>query len=56
MWSVILGNDASDLHLNRVQVVPLTSSVERLYPSEAHVLLGSERRKAMTDQLGHDLS
>jgi mRNA interferase MazF len=37
--------------LNRVQVVPLAGNVERLYPSEACVTLGGERRKAMTDQL-----
>jgi mRNA interferase MazF len=32
-------------------VVPLTSKVERLYPSEAYVRLAGERRKAMADQL-----
>jgi hypothetical protein len=37
--------------LNRVQVVPLTSNVERLFPGEAFVTLRGERRKAMADQL-----
>jgi len=49
--AVIVSNDAANLHLNRVQVIPLTSKVERLYPSEAYVTVGTERRKALADQL-----
>ena len=35
--AVVLSNDAANLVLNRVQVVPISSSVEQLYPAEAYV-------------------
>lgn len=49
--AVVLSNDSANAVLNRVQVVPISSQVERLYPAEAYVSLGGERRKAMADQI-----
>jgi mRNA interferase MazF len=49
--AVIVSNNASNKHLNRIQVIPLTSNVDRLYPSEAFVTLNGTLNKAMADQL-----
>lgn len=49
--AIIVSNDSSNKHLNRVQVVPLTSNTEKLFPSEAYVSLEEKQSKAMADQL-----
>ena len=49
--AIIVSNDVSNKYLNRLQVVPLTTTVDRLYPSEAYVTVRGNKHKAMTDQL-----
>ncbi len=49
--AVIISNNAANQFLNRVQVIPLTSSVGKLYPSETYITLRRKKAKAMADQL-----
>lgn len=49
--AIIVSNDAANKYLNRVQVVPLTTKTDHLYPSEAYVSVAGKKGKAMADQL-----
>jgi mRNA interferase MazF len=49
--ALILSNNAANVALNRVIVIPLTSQTAKLYPGEAMVTLNGEQRKAMADQI-----
>lgn len=49
--AIIVSNDASNKVMNRVQVIPLTSKTDKLYPCEAYVTFNGEMRKAMADQI-----
>ncbi len=49
--AVIISNDAANKYLNRVQAIPVTSKVGRLYPSEALITVLGQPRKAMADQI-----
>jgi mRNA interferase MazF len=49
--AVIVSNDVSNRYLNRVQVVPLSSCTERVYPSETLVTVAGRQNKAMANQV-----
>lgn len=49
--AIVVSNDSANRMLNRVQVVPVTRNVKRLYPAEAYVTLDRVKHKAMADQL-----
>jgi mRNA interferase MazF len=49
--AVIVSNDAANQHANRVQVVPLSSKTDKLYPCEARVTVEGRASKAMADQI-----
>ena len=49
--AIIVSNDIANRFLNRVQVVPLTSQTDKVYPSETLVTLNGQDRKALANQL-----
>jgi len=49
--AVIVSNDAANQYANRVQVVPLSSKTDKLYPCEARVTVDGRESKAMADQI-----
>ena len=48
---VIISNNTANRFANRVQVVPISSRIEKLYPCETLVQVQSRKCKAMADQL-----
>jgi mRNA interferase MazF len=49
--AIIVSNNAANKFLNRVQVIPITSNTDRIFPSEAYVTVAGKKGKAMADQL-----
>lgn len=49
--AVIVSNDTANRYMPRVQVIPLTSNVDRIYPSETVVTLTGQKNKVMADQI-----
>jgi mRNA interferase MazF len=49
--AVVVSNNEFNRRNNRVQVIPLTSSLRRLYLFEARVSIGGRQSKAQSDQI-----
>ena len=49
--AVIVSNDFANEASNRVQVIPLTNSIDKCYPCEAYILVNNKKIKAMADQI-----
>lgn len=49
--AVIISNNSANKYLNRLQVIPLSSQVEKLYTCETQVFIDGRLCKAMADQL-----
>lgn len=49
--AVIVSNNRSNEILNRVQVVPMTTKIRRVYPGEVLVVSEGKSRKALANQI-----
>jgi len=49
--AVVVSNNYSNNALNRVQVVPITSNIEKCFPCEVYIMVNSKKAKAMADQI-----
>ena len=49
--AVIVSNDISNKYSKRVQVIPATSAIKKLYPPECLIQINGTSSKVMADQL-----
>jgi len=49
--AVVVSTDKANPYLNRVVVIPLSSKISRIYPSEAKISFQNKESKAMADQI-----
>lgn len=49
--AVVVSTDRANRYLNRVVVVPLSTRIDNVYPSEALITVKGGKSKAMADQI-----
>jgi mRNA interferase MazF len=49
--AVIVSNNKSNANISRVQVIPLTSKITKVYPCETLIFIKDRIAKAMADQI-----
>lgn len=49
--AIIVSNNSNNKYMSRVQVIPLTSNVNKVYPCETIVLIHGKQGKALADQI-----
>lgn len=49
--AVIVSNDIANRVMNRLQVVPVTSGADRVFPGEARIVINDVENKALANQV-----
>lgn len=49
--AIIISNDSANRHLNRLQVLPLSTKIDKIYPGEALVTINGKPAKVIASQL-----
>jgi len=49
--AVVISTDKANPYLNRVVVIPISSKISKIYPSETKILFHKKENKAMADQI-----
>ena len=49
--ALIVSNDSANRHLNRLQILPLSTKIDKIYPGEALITINGKQAKVIASQL-----
>ena len=49
--ALIVSNDSANRHLNRLQILPLGTKIDKIYPGEALITINGKQAKVIASQL-----